>query len=260
MISATGQTVFLNAEETHHLKQVLRLSSGDRCFVFDPSGREAVAEILKGSGSGLAELRIHEMRLGASEPGEKDLLERFFFYVALPKKRKFDTIVEKAQELRAAHLQPLVTHRTENRIEGGQSRKVAGRWEKIASEASKQSGALRFTRIELPAKLEAALKKIPMKDKIIIFHPDTSAMIFRDWLKETTACLNMGNGGASPGFSGNYHLFFGPEGGFSPEEIQAFKGRGGIKISLGTTVLKTDTAFLSVLAALRFQFDGDFGN
>ncbi len=164
------------------------------------------------------------------------------------RKGKTDLLVEKAQELGVFEFWPIVTEYCEIKVRGEKAEKMVGRWNRISREASKQSGALRVVHVTAPRNFKEAIADVPGDERIVIFHPCPEALSFPQWvtsLRET------------PEKPGALNLFFGPEGGFSAAEIDWVKwerkeDRFSL-VSLGDVLLKADTAFVGVVAALRFS-------
>jgi 16S rRNA (uracil1498-N3)-methyltransferase len=129
--------------------------------------------------------------------------------------------------------------------------KVSERWKRIAQEAAKQSGSLRLVDVRKPLEFGDALHSIPSTEKIIVFHPSERTLHFKDWIEKLCHCSKEAPHGASVPL----HLFFGPEGGFSETEMKMFEDCGSQSVSLGSHILKVDTAFLGVISALRLLFE-----
>ena len=130
------QTVTLAADEARHLRDVLRLKSGDEVYVFDGAGREfrcTVANTRRDS----AELRIES----EVEPAKPESQLQLNLCVALLKGEKFDLVVQKATELGVTKIVPLITRYADIHLrdETDAAKRVA-RWQRIALEAAKQSG------------------------------------------------------------------------------------------------------------------------
>src|ERR1044072_7218044 len=134
--SQDGQSATLSAGETRHLRDVLRLRVGDEAYVFDGEGREvrgSVREVDRSSSI----LRIIEQAQPLSP--ESPLI--LTLAVALLKGEKFDVVVQKATELGASCVVPLVTSRADVRIHNPEdAQKKQARWQRIALEATKQCG------------------------------------------------------------------------------------------------------------------------
>ena len=242
-IPGPGKEAWLDSDETKHIRTILRYSEGDQILLVDGSGCEATAEILSFSPDQKTCVKIISSdTLDASCEGLSLSL-----YPAIPKKGKMDYLVEKAQELGVRRLCPVMTQRTEIRLSAENRSKKADKWDKIAREAAKQSGARFLLKVEDPLPLEKVIKRIDDKGPVIVFHPCDDARNFRDWIERDL-----------PGLSGReLSLFIGPEGGFSDREIEVLSqscrenARPFYLVSLGDAILKADTAFVAVCGTLR---------
>src|SRR5829696_3026313 len=142
-----GVTVVLAAEEARHLRDVLRLGRGQEVFVFDGEGREFRCRVDE-SGRNEAVLAVE----GSVEPASPESPLELTLGVALLKGEKLDLVVQKATELGARRVVPVVTRLADVRLRGGDetSRRVE-RLRRIALEACKQSGRARVPLIDAPA-------------------------------------------------------------------------------------------------------------
>ncbi len=222
----------LAGDEARHLSQVLRMKPGETITVFDGHGRRAPAEILTVT-------RDHvPLKLGEPESPAPPL-PAITLGQAIPKGKNMDLIVQKAVELGIAVIQPLVTRHTIVQPGDGKSEK----WRRNALEACKQCGqdtlpeiadAMDFDRWIVTQAASPALKLIaslapgarPLRE-ILRTHPATHQAT----------------------------LLVGPEGDFSNNETAAALAAGFLPVSLGTIVLRVETATLFCLSALRYEFD-----
>lgn len=225
------------------MSQVIRLQISEQCLVTDGQGTEVVAEIKTYRADGRAELAVvekTESSLSLSGP-------RIRIFQAIPKQAKFDFLVQKAQELGAWELKPVISEFTVVRIDAAKKAETKlERWNKIAIEAAKQSGALQVLRLTAPESLAQSIQVIETGESMVIFHPERNKP-FAEWIESLQkdalpAVLN---------------VFIGPEGGFSDNEIESLLEYSRDKscvcdiVGLGETVLKVDTAFVGGLAALQ---------
>lgn len=226
-----GETLSLSPAESDHMRKVLRLKSGDSCLILNPEGVEAEAliEDLKGP----ARLKIQH--LGSRKQFAKPIL---FIYSGLIQRGKMDDLIRQLQELGAGGFFPLETDRTVLKMVPEAKERVCQRWEKIIQEAAKQSGNSFLMHCGIPESLEKAVGDIPLSESVICFHPQ-GELSFKNWASQFTNAARL-------------HLFFGPEGGFSPQEISLFKARDAQIVKLTESTLKADTAILGVVSALRF--------
>jgi 16S rRNA (uracil1498-N3)-methyltransferase len=222
----------LTGDEARHLSQVLRIKPGETIIVFDGQGRRASAEVV-----GVTRDQV-SLRLGEALPSRSPL-PAITLAQAIPKGKNMDLIVQKSVELGIAAIQPLVTRYTVVQPGEGKSEK----WRRNALEACKQCGQDTLPTIAEPVtfdrwissqsetpglKLIASLAPgaLPMR-QLLRAHPDTT----------------------------DATLLIGPEGDFSAEETSAALAAGFLPITLGSIVLRVETATLFCLSALRYEFD-----
>ena len=227
-----GALVELSFRETRHLQKVLRLKTGERCEIFNRQRQRARATLQSISEEGVAQLELDEF---FSVPGNSLLIK---VSQALPQKKKMDLLVDWASELGVQELWVTETKRTIVKMKDEGGRRAKKRWERIAVEASKQSGSGVLTQIEGPLSFENIVKeKIGPHDRTFLFHPDPKGIPFPEFIK---------NAGSS------VFLFFGPEGGFTEDEVEMAESFGVQKVFLGESILRLEAAFMGVLGALRF--------
>lgn len=236
--------LWLELSETHHLRDSIRLKTGDACLVTDGCGGEAEAVVGEFSAEGRACLHIHRVLIRTGSFSDRITLRVF---PAMLRKGKTDLLVEKAQELGVHEFHPIVSEHCEIQVAKEKTGKVVERWNRIAREASKQSGCLKVLQIGAPRSFKEAFEGLSFDEPVVIFHPSPDARPFPDWLAEVRAesaikALN---------------IFTGPEGGFSEDEIQWAKWHRKEKnlriVGLGEVLFKADTAFIGIVASLRFS-------
>ncbi|MBN1687872.1 MAG: 16S rRNA (uracil(1498)-N(3))-methyltransferase [Candidatus Omnitrophica bacterium] len=240
-LSRSGDIIFLNQSETHHLRHALRLQRGDRCLVVDGEGRQGEAVILDLDDQKTT-LKVEKI----AWEGMPSLVIRAI--VALPQKGKMDFLVEKAQEVGLDGFWPMVTERTEVRFPDSKVGKVMERWERITQEAAKQSGAVNRMEILAPQSFSQAVERAQKDSRVIVFHPSKEAVLLKDWLTGFDADFRSKKG------PGALSFLLGPEGGFSAQEMGIVRERQCEQVSLGKTILKVDTAFLAASGILRLWF------
>ena len=230
------QSGVLTGDEARHLMQVLRIRAGETVTVFDGHGRRAPAEVLTVS-------RDHvSLKLG--EPlTPPPPLPSITLAQAIPKGKNMDLIVQKAVELGIARIQPLVTKNTVVQPGEGKSDK----WRRNALEACKQCGQDTLPDIADPLPFDRWLAHcgagtLPAANHLrLIASLAPGARPFRETLRAhpaTTAAT----------------LLIGPEGDFTPAETEAAIAAGFLPVSLGSIVLRVETATLFCLSALRYEF------
>src|SRR5947207_4050719 len=137
----------LSESEAHHVRDVLRLERGDRAVVFNGRGREITAEIV--------DLTKNELRLRRLQENETPPLRcRITLAQAIPKGKNMDLIVQKAVEIGAAEIAPLISERTIVDLDAKEAEQKKAKWQQIAIEAAKQCGQNWLPQVHAPRKLK----------------------------------------------------------------------------------------------------------
>lgn len=225
--------IHIDGREARHIQNVMRLKESDKVVVFDGTGAEYTGFIKEVKPKSLT-VEIISTKLPAAEtPPEITLAQ------AIPKRGKMDYIVEKATELGVRGIIPIISERTIVRVESGKEPKKIERWRKIALAASKQCGRRDVPEIKEPQKFYNAIDKINNFDLALM--PCFSESVIP--IKEALSDLR----------GGRTVVFIGPEGDFTPEEIEMARNTTCKLVSLGKKVLKSDTAGLYVLSVLNYE-------
>lgn len=229
----------ITGEDVNHIRKVLRLQKNDEIVICDGRGTDYFSVIDD----------ITPERVSASIIRfEKTLTEppvSITLFQGIPKSDKMDLIIQKCVELGITEIVPVSTARTVVKLEDQKDcLKKAERWQRIALEASKQTGRGIIPRVNTPVNFNQAIKIAEAYENKIIPYED-----------EKTA----GIGSAIKSFGpGKIAVFIGPEGGFSGEEIDMAREYGLRPVTLGPRVLRTETAGMAVLAILMYEL-GDMG-
>ncbi len=227
-----GDLAALPAEEAKHAAKVLRLKPGDEVCAMDGAGRRWWAEM-----AGEGRVRLLE-ELPANE-----CAARITVYEGLPKADKLDFIAQKLTELGAARLVPVKMERCVVKLDGKDGAKRRERLQKIAREAAKQCRRGLPMDVSEPVDWKAALTVMAAHDALLIPWEDARGTRLKDVFKELPEARDIG-------------IVIGPEGGMSPEEVDAMLQIGGRTVTLGPRILRTETAAV-VAAALAMQLWGD---
>lgn len=230
--SAAWNSGILEGGEARHLSQVLRIKAGETIIVFDGEGRRAPAEVLSVSRDQVS------LQLGKAFAFPPPL-PAITLAQAIPKGKNMDLIVQKSVELGVAAIQPLITRHTIVQPGEGKSEK----WRRSALEACKQCGQDTLPEIADPLGFEPWIARqaaAPGLKLIASLAPHTRS--FRKVLRE------------NPG-TDLVTFLVGPEGDFSAEEISAAINAGFVPVSLGSIILRVETATLFAISALRYEFD-----
>ncbi len=220
--------------EIHHLKDVMRLKTGGRFCVFNGQGEEAECELLS--------ISNQQMTAQVLNVRQEPKANRFHLTLAcaIPKKTKFEWILEKATELGADEIIPLKTERTEIKLSVDRSAKKDQRFQSVILSAAKQSRRLWIPKLHPITEFKTTLQWIDEQ---------TSAYIpcLTDPRQPLSACMK------PEILKQKILIFIGPEGDFTPDEIQAALAQGAIPVSLGKSVLRVETAAIAVLSAIQLM-------
>ena len=225
----------ISGREARHVSEVMRLGSGDRLVLFDGSGLEYSGTI-KSVSRGGKEVRV---ALGEARAVPRENIPAITLAQAIPKKSKMDQIVEKATELGVGRIIPMLTERTVVRPEGRSGEKAVERWRRIAVEASKQCGRSVVPDIGEITDLEDVLGSRGDFDLLLMACLSEESLPLRQVIPRP--------------LSGNMIVMIGPEGDFTPREIERAGENNFVSISLGNRVLKSDTAGLFMLSVLIYE-------
>jgi 16S rRNA (uracil1498-N3)-methyltransferase len=211
---------------------VLRMRPGERLRLFDGTGREIEAEVIAVRGREVLVAPLTEL-----PPAPPALVVHL--YPALIRPQRFEWLLEKATELGVARVQPLVSERCQVRTAEFGAGKAA-RWRRIMAEAAGQCGRRDVPELASPLPFREALACAP-------------GFILLPWEAEraTAPTLSEALRAAGPDVGSErcpLAIFIGPEGGFSPAEVAAARGRAALTVSLGPRVLRAETAAVAALA------------
>jgi 16S rRNA (uracil1498-N3)-methyltransferase len=230
---AAGAELALPASAARHV-QVLRMQPGDALTLFDGAGGEWSASITH---MGRAQVRV---RLGAHATIEREAARTAHLAAGLMAAERMDWLVEKAAELGAASLTPLLTERASLRLSGERTLKKRAHWQAVAVAASEQCGRNRLMEVREQLSFQEHLRHLPPGQARWLLSPHAGAQP----LGAALAALAP----AQP-----VQLLSGPEGGFSVAEQTAAIAAGWRPVHLGPRVLRAETAPVAALAALMLS-------
>ncbi len=232
--ASPGETIKITGEDARHISLSLRARVKETYTLCGKDGLEYLSEI-ENIDSQSVTFVIIDKKTGTSEPSVKVTL-----YQALVKGDKFDEIVQKAVELGASEIVPVISARCVSKPDGKTLEKKTARWQKIAKEAAMQSGRAIIPTVGDALSYKEALEKIKKCDCGFVCYESEPHIPLKKILEETK------KGAVTCGF------LIGPEGGLSDEERKTAQGMGIPLASLGERILRTETAPLCVLSAIMF--------
>lgn len=231
-LSANSRSI-LRGSAANHALRVLRLRRGDRLVIFDGSGHDFDAEIIR---TGRAEL---ELAIGDARPIDNESPLTISLFQGVARGQRMDTLIQKATELGVTRIQPLLTERSVVRLDAQSAERKREHWQRVVMAACEQCG-----RSHLPEVSAAG----PFAELItgMIGHP---TRLLLDPRGESLATLAVPIGAVA--------LLIGPEGGLSKTEVELAEQHGFRRLRLGPRIMRTETAPLAALALLQF-LAGDF--
>ena len=259
----------LTGAEAHHARNVLRLKARDKVVLFNGQGRELTAEITSVDGAEIGLRKLHE----ATTP---PLACRITLAQAIPKGKNMDLIVQKAVEIGAAEIAPLISDRTIVHLDHETAAQKQDKWQHIAIEAAKQCGQNWLPQVRIPQKLAQFFRGVeagvlatpkpgeggssanpkavrsarpPLHQSAFDLQLIGSLQADAQYLKKILQDHIEHHGGLPK----NVLMLVGPEGDFTPAELALARTHGCRPITLGPIILRVETAAIYCLSILSYE-------
>lgn len=241
-----GQNTIIidSREDIHHMTKVLRLKEGDLVDVSDTVEWEYRAEIVSIS-SEEVQLRILDKQAFAAEPQTQVTL-----FQGIPKQGKMETIIQKNVELGVSRIVPVFMDRTVVVDRGNFTKKIQ-RWQKVASEAVKQCKRGIIPEVSEAVKMSDVLESLADFDLVLLPYENEKGTTIKDVLLEAINPMAVEIFGRPEQVA----VIIGPEGGFSEKEAEKVIKAGGKSVSLGKTILRTETAGMAALSMIMYELE-----
>ena len=225
----------ITGRDAHHIIDVLRMAPGDRLQVVADDGISFVGEITA-AGTNTVTVLAREILRDSHEPDV-----RISLLQGLAKGEKMEFIIQKAVEIGVTDIFPVAMEHSVVVLDSSKAEKKVERWQKIAEAAAKQS-----KRDSIPAVHEVmTLDQILQKGKwdlLLVAYESENQVSLKEALQAHKEAKTVG-------------VIIGPEGGLSNEEVEAARKQGGIAVSLGRRILRTETAGLVAATAILYETD-----
>ena len=241
-VSEAERRIVITGSDVNHIKNVLRMTCGEEIMVCDGAGMQYTCKI--------AEFPAGEVLLDilSAEKAATELPVQLKLYQGLPKKDKMELIIQKAVELGAVEIIPVMTKRCIVKLEDDKKEaKKLERWQAIAESAAKQSGRGIIPTVGRVLGYKEAIKQAAAEGMSLIPYEMAEGM---KSLKEAAT--------EAPKQQ-VVSIFIGPEGGFEEAEVEFAKENGVIPVSLGKRILRTETAGFTTLSILMYEIECAFG-
>ena len=238
--STRGDSLRLDGREAHHALHVLRLQRGDLVTVLDGVGNEFLCAVETSSRHAVT-LSVSLKNFTPPLPCSITLLQ------AVPRGKIIESIIQKAVELGARRIVPLLTERVVTQLDAEDAAVKREKWQQVAIEAIKQCGAAWLPQIEAPMTTERYLARKEKFDLSLVGSLQKERRHPRECLQAFQA-----KHGRLPQSIG---VWIGPEGDFTPEELDAIQATGALPVSLGRLVLRVETAAIYCLSILNYELN-----
>jgi len=256
----------LSGSEAHHARDVLRMERGNKLVVFNGQGREITAEVVDLREKN--EIRLRKLHEAQTPP----LQCRIVLGQAIPKGKNMDLIVQKAVEIGASEIAPLISERTIVDLDAKDAAQKQTKWQQVAIEAAKQCGQNWLPEVHTPRKLkdffssveadaspartvsparlsDSQRTRLPPQKSGFDLQLIGSLQSDAQHLKKILADYASAN--ASP--ARTVLMLVGPEGDFTPAELALAKSHGCRPITLGPIILRVETAAIYCLSVLSYE-------
>lgn len=234
-----GSRIVLSARDSHHAIKVLRMRRGERLSILDGEGRELLCQVET----------TDDCQIGARRLSENTLAPLGYsvqLIQALTRGKSMDWIIQKATELGCHSIVPVFSERCVVQCDDDEAEGKRQKWQSLAIEAMKQCGQAYLPTIQKPRPLASLLASF-LDDRAfsLLASLQSDARHPRKYIEEYRSEM-----GQCPE---KILLWIGPEGDFTPAEINAIKAAGALPITLGPLILRSETAALYALSAMNYE-------
>ncbi len=229
----------IDGEAYHHICQVCRMQEGSIFEILNGDEKSYVVRLEKRNKNFALAKVIDERSL--------PVLKKPYLHLCLsfPKVKTFEAVVEKSVELGVKSIYPFSSDFSFTKKLDEILEKKTGRWQKIITGASQQSGRADRMSLEKSMSLDALLQVCQQRPRSLLLfaYEGEGERSLKDQLK------------AMPQGIENIFLFVGSEGGFSDREVEIFQGLESPPLSLGDQVLRVETACVALLSSIKYELD-----
>jgi 16S rRNA (uracil1498-N3)-methyltransferase len=228
----------LRGGEAHHALHVLRVRPGEQVTILDGAGQEFLCEI-EATERTRVRLRILERKVHPALPWQITLCQ------ALPKGKIIEAIIQKATELGAWKIVPLLSERVVSDLDDQTARDKQAKWQNVGIEAIKQCGSPWLPRVCRPLTPAEFLAQRERPELALVASLQPGSRDPREYFNAFRE-----SDGQRPK---SIQIWIGPEGDFTPVEVEQIQAAGAFPITLGPRVLRTETAAIYCLSVVNYE-------
>ncbi|HEY5915221.1 MAG TPA: RsmE family RNA methyltransferase [Verrucomicrobiae bacterium] len=242
--SCAGPVLSLDGSEAHHALHVLRVRRGDTVTVLNGAGGQCLCEV-QDCGRDSLNLKVFERHQIDPLPFQVTLIQ------ALPKGKGIEAIIQKSTELGVYRLVPLLTERVVSHLHHESSGDKTAKWRSVAVEAIKQCGSTWLPQVEEPLTPEQLLSQSKSPELALVGALEGRSKHPREYFQSF-----INTQGRKPA---SVSVWVGPEGDFTPSEMELIQSSGVLPISLGPLVLRSETAAICSLSVIFYELRSPVG-
>ncbi len=235
----TKNAYYIRGEDYYHLTRVRRIKKNDIINLRDDKGALIISKVTDITGD-----HVEAKALSIEENNSVPI--KLILCQSLIKGKKFDMVVRKTVEIGAAEIIPVVSERTV-KVPGQRMTAKSDRWNRIASEASKQSMRDSIPQVGEPVLFNDLVKQ--KNDGIKILARPGAGNSIRNFFMENTSAVR--------GSNAPVYILVGPEGGFTDREIEDAEMNGWISLSFGFTEMRAETAAIVLTSIIIYEWSAN---
>jgi 16S rRNA (uracil1498-N3)-methyltransferase len=234
--SRSGDTFTVTGADCNHIKNVLRMHAGNEILISE-NGKSHLC-IIEAISEACVTARITEENYRQTE-----LPVKIYLFQGLPKSDKLELIIQKAVELGVHEIIPVEMHRSVVKLDEKKKESRRARWQAIAESAAKQSKRSNIPEVSEVLSYKQAMEKAAAMGLFLVPYENERGM------EATKEALDGIKSGMKIG------ILIGPEGGFEEKEIEALLAVGAIPLSLGSRILRTETAAITAVGMCMLHIE-----
>lgn len=234
-----AEEIRITGPDVNHIKNVLRLKTGEQISISDAAGKEYICRIAELTCDAVL-AKIEDVQAASAE-----LPVEVYLFQGYPKGDKLETIIQKTVELGVAKIIPVMTKRSIVKLDEKKAARKKERFQSIALAAAKQAKRSVIPEVMSVMDFEEALTLAGTLDMVLVPYENAEGVrASKKYIHEIAGYKSLG-------------IFIGPEGGFDAAEVAAIEDCGGHSITLGHRILRTETAGMTMMSIVMFELEDD---